>query len=235
MFGRGDRDRFASRFDARFREGDRSVLMSKFASSAAHLAGKRFTSAEAFTWMGEHFCETLEETKALGDLFFLAGVNRLYYHAMVYSPDSAPWPGWCFYAASELNPRNPLWRDIRPLNDYFTRVQTQAAAPLTLSLGDVCHTARVRVNGKPIATLFMHPYATTIRGRAGTNVLEIEVTNLGANRIRAYDRKGVAWKTFEDANVAFYRGRGVLDASKWPVLPSGLLGPVVMSCRETGD
>ena len=111
----------------------------------------------------------------------------------------------------------------------FVLDAAQAAQPLTLSLGDVSHTARVRVNGQPAATLFMHPYATTIRGQAGTNVLEIEVTNLGANRIRAYDRKGVAWKTFEDANVAFYRGRGVLDASKWPVLPSGLLGPVALT------
>ncbi|MDD3546219.1 MAG: glycosyl hydrolase, partial [Kiritimatiellae bacterium] len=128
MFGRGKRDRFASGFDERFREGDRSILMSKFASSAAHLTGKRFTSAESFTWMGEHFCETLEEMKAFGDLLFLAGVNRLYYHAMVYSPDSAPWPGWCFYAASQLNPRNPLWRDMKPLNEYFTRVQTMTAA-----------------------------------------------------------------------------------------------------------
>ncbi|MCR5414920.1 MAG: hypothetical protein K6F50_09395, partial [Kiritimatiellae bacterium] len=124
MFGRGGRDKFTSRFDDRFKEGDRSILMSKFASSAAHLTGKKSTSAESFTWMAEHFCETPEETKAFGDLLFLSGVNRLYYHATVYSPDSAPWPGWCFYAASELNPRNPIWRDIKPLNDYFTRVQS---------------------------------------------------------------------------------------------------------------
>lgn len=127
MFGRGARDRFKSGFDARFREGMRNPLVSKFASSAAHLAGRKHASAESFTWLSEHFCETPEEIKALGDLLFLSGINRLYYHATVYSPDSAPWPGWCFYAASELNPRNPLWRDMRPLNDYFARVQTLLA------------------------------------------------------------------------------------------------------------
>ena len=127
MFGRGKRDPLKSGYDGNFRDGDRNPLMSKFASSAAHLTGRKYTSAESFTWMSEHFCETLEEMKAFGDLLFLAGVNRLYYHATVYSPDSAPWPGWCFYASSELNPRNPLWRDIKPLNDYFARVETLLA------------------------------------------------------------------------------------------------------------
>lgn len=508
MFGRGDRDKFKSGFTKGFREGDRSILMSKFASSAAHLTGKKSVSAESFTWMTEHFCETLEEVKAFGDLLFLSGVNRLYYHATVYSPDSAPWPGWCFYAASELNPRNPIWRDIKPLNEYFTRVQSVLAeatpdndvllywpiddqwwkadgfeelltvhahwmedipfgrlaqsladngyqfdyvsdaflkddivarykaivvpeakhvkpgtlarlkelskrmpvvferdgdpiaalakteaeplnfatkdtpfdairlnwkggklyfvvnssteraklalpekaellsplygnaipvmggedggwmahavsfgpaasffvwakegapgcvkqtvkerrfgsrvplgpwslefikdvsgwelpakranvalgdwtklgereaefsgtavyrtefemkaddlkSPFLLSLGEVGSTARVVVNGQLLQTLFMHPYEATIPKeflKEGRNLLEVEVTNLGANRIRAYDRKGVQWKTFRDANMAIYRGKGVLDASEWPVLPSGLIGPVeVMS------
>jgi len=127
MFGRGARDKFKSRFDGNFRDGARDILFSKFASSAAHLAGRQHVSAETFTWMAEHFCETLEEMKAFGDLLFLSGVNRLYFHATPYSPDSAPWPGWCFYASSQITPRNPLWRDMEHLNAYFTRVQTLLA------------------------------------------------------------------------------------------------------------
>ena len=127
MFGRGARDRFKSRFDGDFRDGARDILFSKLASSAAHLVGRKHVSAEAFTWMAEHFCETLEEMKAFGDLLFLSGVNRLYFHAMPYSPDSAPWPGWCFYASSQITPRNPLWRDMRCLNEYFTKVQSLLA------------------------------------------------------------------------------------------------------------
>lgn len=523
MFGRGKRDKFTSRFDARFREGSRSPLMAKFASSAAHLTGKKHTSAESFTWMAEHFCETLEEAKAFGDLFFLGGVNRLYFHATVYSPDSAPWPGWCFYAASELNPRNPIWHDIRPLNDYFSRVQSLmtdaepdndvllfwpihdqwtkadgmtigfgmeprwmqktnfgrlaqkltdagycfdyvsdaflsdetvsrykaivvpecrnmknatferlkklaermpvifektlplmspglAGAPLdradapqpaadavaalaathvrrdafagvgsqfdcvrmkwksallyfvvnssvadgmlelpdgavvldpmsgdvfeasarrmppasscfvwlkdgeiksrgkqpceadakrialegpwsleftgdvsgwplperrkgavlgdwtkfgeretefsgsaryrtgfrldaaearsasiVLNLGEVCNSAKVWINGKPVGTVFMHPYRIALPTRIlseGDNTLDVEVTNLGANRIRAYDRKGVQWKTFENWNVSSYGGGGRLDARNWPVHPSGLLGPVCLELER---
>lgn len=127
MFGRGRRDRFQSRFDERFREGDRNILVSKFASSAAHLAGRTAVSAEAFTWLAEHFCETPEEIKAFGDLLFLSGATRLYFHGTTYSPDSMPWPGRCFYASSEINPRNPIWRDLPELNAYFTRVQSVLA------------------------------------------------------------------------------------------------------------
>ena len=127
MFGRGTRDRFKSRFDGDFRDGARDILFSKFASSTAHLAGSKYVSAEAFTWMAEHFCETPEEMKAFGDLLFLSGVNRLYFHATPYSPDSASWPGWCFYASSQITPRNPLWRDIGRLNEYFARVQSLLA------------------------------------------------------------------------------------------------------------
>lgn len=122
MFGRGTRDRFKSRFDGNFRDGARDILFSKFASSAAHLVGRRYVSSETFTWMAEHFCETLEEMKAFGDLLFLSGVNRIYFHATPYSPDSAAWPGWCFYASSQITPRNPLWRDMGCLNEYFARV-----------------------------------------------------------------------------------------------------------------
>ena len=127
MFGRGTRDRFKSRFDGDFRDGARDILFSKFASSAAHIVGRKHVSAEAFTWMAEHFCETPEEMKAFGDILFLSGANRLYFHATPYSPDSAPWPGWTFYASSQITPRNPLWRDMGSLNAYFARVQTLLA------------------------------------------------------------------------------------------------------------
>ena len=124
MFGRGTRDPLRAGFDSRFREGGRDVLFSKFASSAAHLAGHALVSAETGTWMSEHFCETLEELKALEDLFFLAGVNHVFYHGVCYSPDSAPWPGWCFYASSEINPRNTIWHDLPALNAYLTHCQS---------------------------------------------------------------------------------------------------------------
>ena len=107
MFGRGDRDPLRSGFDERFYEGDRELLICKFASSAAHVAGKRLVAAETGTWMAEHFCETFEELKCLADLLFVSGVNHVIYHGCCYSPDDAAWPGWLFYASTQMNPRTP--------------------------------------------------------------------------------------------------------------------------------
>ena len=57
------------------------------------------------------------------------------------------------------------------------------------------------------------------------NVLEVEVTNLGANRLRWNDLNGVKWKYFSDINMVGMDYKP-LDASKWRPLKSGLLGPV---------
>ena len=103
---------------------DRSKLVSMFASSAAHVAGRRLVAAETGTWLREHFTETLGDLKGLLDELFLAGVNHVIYHGTCYSPDEVDWPGWLFYASYEMNPRNPVWRDVPALNAYVTRCQS---------------------------------------------------------------------------------------------------------------
>ena len=107
-----------------FGKGDRDILVSKFASSAAHVTRKPHVTAESCTWIAEHFTETLSEVKTFIDRLFLSGVNRIFYHGCCYSPVEAPWPGWCFYASLEMNPRNPIWRDVGTLNAYVTRCQS---------------------------------------------------------------------------------------------------------------
>jgi hypothetical protein len=110
--------------ETEFFSKDRNPLVSKFASSAAHVAGHQLTSAETGTWLAEHFTETLAELKYLADDMFLSGVNHIFYHGLCYSPDEAGWPGWHFYASTEMNPRNSIWRDAPALNDYIARVQS---------------------------------------------------------------------------------------------------------------
>ena len=105
---------------------DRDILVSKFASSAAHVKGTRLVASESCTWINEHFNASLEEVKGFLDLLFLSGVNHMYYHGCCYSPADAAWPGWCFYASLEMNPRNPIWRDAPILNAWITRVQSLA-------------------------------------------------------------------------------------------------------------
>ena len=100
--------------------------------------------------------------------------------------------------------------------------------PVTLSLGDVCEIARVRLNGRDLGVRFMAPYRLDIpQGilKEKGNVLEVEVTNLGANRLRWNDINGVNWKYFSDINIVG-RNYKKLDASKWSPRESGLLGPV---------
>ncbi len=118
-------------FGNRSRIGQCHPLIAKFASSPAHIVGKRLVSSETGTWLAEHFKVTLADLKQLVDQFFLGGVNHLFYHGTCYSPDDAAWPGWLFYAATDMNPRMSIWRDARTLNNYVARCQSllQAGRP----------------------------------------------------------------------------------------------------------
>jgi len=59
----------------------------------------------------------------------------------------------------------------------------------------------------------------------GVNTLEVEVTNLAANRIADLDRRKVDWKRFHEINFVNINYKP-FDASGWPTFDSGLLGPV---------
>jgi hypothetical protein len=105
-----------------------------------------------------------------------------------------------------------------------------------LDLGDVRESARVRINGKNAAALFALPMRARV-GRhlkKGANTIEIEVTNLSANRIRDLEIRKVNWKIMHDANIVTPAYRP-FDGSKWPIQPSGLLGPVRLTPVELLD
>ena len=115
----------------------------------------------------------------------------------------------------------------------FTLDGDGAREGATLDLGRVCESARVRVNGVCAGARIMPPYRVEIPAgalKAGENVLEVEVTNVGANRIRDLDKRKVQWKIFGDINIVG-RNYRPFDASKWPLRDSGLLGPVTLSLR----
>jgi len=106
-------------------------LVNLLASSAGHVAGRRRIACESFTWLSEHFQSDLGRLKWFTDYLFLCGVNHIVYHGTTYSPPDAAWPGWLFYASSQINPRNPIWRDLPALNAYMARCQSllQAGKP----------------------------------------------------------------------------------------------------------
>jgi hypothetical protein len=99
-------------------------LVGRFASSAAHVMGKPLVSSETLTWLRENFRESPAAAKPQLDRLFIAGINHIFYHGATYSPAEAAWPGWFFYAATQLNPTNPLWQDYAAMHAYVTRVQS---------------------------------------------------------------------------------------------------------------
>lgn len=100
------------------------ILRFKFATSAANVSGKKLVSSESATWLNEHFLSSWADVKKAIDLYFLGGVNHIFYHGTEYSPKDAPWPGWLFYAAVHFQPTNPQWKDFQVLNAYITRAQS---------------------------------------------------------------------------------------------------------------
>jgi hypothetical protein len=102
-----------------------------------------------------------------------------------------------------------------------------AAEEGLLDLGRVGESARVKVNGAPVGTLWCQPFQIAVGEhlRPGRNTLEVEVTNLAANRVADLDRRGVKWKEFHEINFVNVNYKP-FDASKWPPRESGLLGPV---------
>jgi hypothetical protein len=115
-----------------------------------------------------------------------------------------------------------------------------------LDLGRVKHFATVRLNGTELSPLWKEPYAADVTqlARAGTNRLEIKVTNLWVNRLIGDEQhppdaewEGVRLKNWPDW-VLFGKPRPVKERvtfTTWkfwnkdsPLLESGLLGPVVV-------
>ncbi|KAA6323172.1 hypothetical protein EZS27_027362, partial [termite gut metagenome] len=123
-FGLSNFDIHGLRKDSLTRRNDSDLSMLKYASSAAHIAGKPYTSAETFTWLTEHFRTSLSHCKPDLDLMFVSGVNHVFFHGTAYSPAEAEGPGWKFYASMDMSPTNNIWRDAPALFSYITRCQS---------------------------------------------------------------------------------------------------------------
>ncbi len=96
-----------------------------------------------------------------------------------------------------------------------------------LDLGIVCESARVKVNGNAVGTLWSFPFNIHIGKfvKPGVNIIEIEVTNISANRLRELDRTNKDWKQF----FFIYITNKSPEASNWELMDSGLLGPVTLT------
>ncbi|QDA62355.1 glycosyl hydrolase [Hymenobacter jejuensis] len=100
---------------------------------------------------------------------------------------------------------------------------------LLLDLGEVKEIAEVSLNGQPLGILWKAPFVVDISPavKAGTNKLEVKVTNLWTNRHAGDARLPVGQRATFATNAIF---GNVLPVP--PPLPSGLLGPVVILKQE---
>ena len=122
-FGRSEFDIPGLRQDPIRRPNDGDPAVLKLASSAAHVAGKKYTSSETLTWMTEHFRTSLSQCKPEIDQMFASGVNHVYFHGAPYSPKGAEFPGWLFYASINMSPTGGMWKDAPALFKYIERCQ----------------------------------------------------------------------------------------------------------------
>lgn len=95
---------------------------------------------------------------------------------------------------------------------------------MMIDLGDVRESARVYINNTYIGTAWCHPMTLCFNAsilKPEGNTLRIEVTNLPANRIAAYDRRGVKWRKFNEINVVDINYKKT-TYDQWKPVPSGL-------------
>lgn len=133
------------------------------------------------------------------------------------------------------------WTNLGPEYSTFSgtasyttsfRRPTREAMGWILDLGVVKESARIFLNGKPLATLIGPTFTCHIDSSLlkDSNTLEIRVSNLMANHIAHLDRSGVFWKKFYNINFPARkpenRKNGLFDASQWQSRESGLLGPI---------
>ncbi|KPK80534.1 MAG: glycoside hydrolase [Bacteroides sp. SM23_62_1] len=98
-----------------------------------------------------------------------------------------------------------------------------------LDLGDVRESARIWVNGEDKGCLWSVPFKAEIGAlKNGENTLEMEVTNLSANRLRDLEMRGIEWKIFYEINMV-NRHYEEFDATAWDPMPSGIMGPVSLT------
>ena len=154
-------------------------------------------------------------------------------------PVAGPWrlsfpAGWGAPATQTLATLAP-WKDLdgsaeakafSGTGTYATTFTVEKAGARTwLDLGRVESLAVVRVNGRCVGRLWCEPYRVEVTEalKAGTNTLEVEVTDTWYNRL-VFDAGQP-----EDARKTWtINGPG----ARASLIPSGLLGPVVLYVSE---
>ena len=164
-------------------------------------------------------------------------------HKTLCATNSKPLTGpWTLSFIDEAPKVNKTFKLDKPqtwekLNDDSTRVTMGTGVYTThinlskkdiseqwqIDLGDVRESARVYINGQFIGCAWSVPFVLDCKNtlKAGDNEIRIEVTNLPANHIADYDRKGIKWRKMEEINVVDINYKRT-TYDNWEAVPSGL-------------
>jgi len=84
-------------------------------------AGKRWVSAEAFTFIDEKYRVSMEEIKRATDLFLRDGITQFYNHGYFYTPEKELAPARDLIWMNRISHVSPWWPYYRGLADYQAR------------------------------------------------------------------------------------------------------------------
>jgi hypothetical protein len=103
------------------------------------------------------------------------------------------------------------------------------AKEVLLQLDQVYESAKVKINGREAGIIWSIPYRLRVKDllKKGNNVIEIEVANLMANRIKDMDTKGLTWRAYHEINFVNINYQP-FDAANWKVAPAGLAGEATL-------
>jgi hypothetical protein len=104
-------------------EGTLGDIECKAASSAAHIYGKKRTSAECFTAAQRSFVRHPAMLKKRGDWGMTEGINHHVLHVYIHQPDSDKVPGANAWFSTEFNRQNTWFEQGKTYFDYIRRSQ----------------------------------------------------------------------------------------------------------------
>jgi hypothetical protein len=151
-----DQDFEESRF------GRPNPLMLKMASSAANVNGKSLVSSETGTWLANHFKVNLSQLKPQIDELFVSGINHIFYHGTTYSPKEVPYPGWLFYASSNVGLQSHFKDEFHLINKYVENIQAElqgSKSDADVLLYFPIHDLWSKHTGSHLLQLDVHKYA----------------------------------------------------------------------------
>jgi len=112
-------------------------IAGKQTAVAAHIYGRTFAAAEAFTKMGPHWEESFADMKPVADKAFCEGINRFFLSSWTSSRPEDGVPGYEYFAGTHFNRNVTWWPQVGAFLSYISRCQYLLQQGLFAA--DVCY------------------------------------------------------------------------------------------------